>query len=363
MTLWRIRTEVTDRPGKLAALSSAMAGAGGNILALSVHAEANGVLDEFIVDLPPGASSASLTCALAEAGGRRVAAVPASPTELLDDTTRALLLAGRLHRDPRQLPVLLAELLRADDASLVYGTYAASRTGSRRELVVPVGAGRAVKVRREALPFTLTEAARAEAFVRFLLPVDADPLTREFSLADGAPLRGRAVGYGDEAAVRALHHRCSPTTRRGRYFLARRDLTTRMWRAFCDPARGLTLVVEAGAPDGRGHSQDGAPVIALGHLLYTLDPGVAELALMVEDAWQGRGLGTALARWLIELARDRGVAVVHASVLADNIRMRELLTRLGAAMNAGDRLVLEARIPVPVAAGSPAPAGVAASPS
>lgn len=349
MTLWRIRTEVADRPGKLAALSSAMAGAGGNILALSVHAEAHGVLDEFVVDLPSGASSASLTCALAEAGGRRVAAVPASPTELLDDTTQALLLAGRLHRDPRQLPALLAALLRADDASWVYGAYASPTAGHRRELVVPVGAGRAVKVRREALPFTLTEAARAEAFVRFLVPADDDPLTRRIPLDDGVTVRGRPVGHDDEGAVRALHHRCSPDTRRGRYFLARRDLTTRMWRAFCDPARGLTLVVEADAADADG--PDEAPVIALGHLLYTPDPGVAELALMVEDAWQGRGVGTALAQWLIELARDRGVAVVHASVLADNLRMRELLNRLGAAVGTGDRLVLEARIPVPVAAG------------
>lgn len=352
MTLWRIRTEVADRPGKLAALSDAMAGAGGNILALSVHAEADGVLDEFIVDLPPGASSASLTCALAEAGGRRVAAVPASPTELLDDTTRALLLAVRLHRDPRQLPALLAEMLRADAATWVYGAYATPRAGTRRELVVPAGAGRAVKVRREALPFTLTEASRAEAFVRFLLPADADPLTRDFPSTGGAPLHGRAVGYADEAAVRALHHRCSPDTRRGRYFLARRDLTTRMWQAFCDPARGVTLLLETDEP-----GRDTPTVVALGHLLYTADPGVAELALMVEDTWQGRGVGTALARWLVELARDRGVAVVHASVLADNVRMRELLARLGAVVDSGDRLVIEARIPVPVAAGTAVPAG------
>ncbi|GAA3757224.1 hypothetical protein HDA32_001746 [Spinactinospora alkalitolerans] len=50
MTLWRIRTVVEDRPGRLARAVDAMVGHGGDIVGLSIHADAAGAVDEFIVD-------------------------------------------------------------------------------------------------------------------------------------------------------------------------------------------------------------------------------------------------------------------------------------------------------------------------
>jgi RimJ/RimL family protein N-acetyltransferase len=57
--------------------------------------------------------------------------------------------------------------------------------------------------------------------------------------------------------------------------------------------------------------------------------GVAEIALTVMDAWQSRGVGTGLARLLLERARVEGVLVLRASVLADNRRALAILRRLG----------------------------------
>ncbi len=58
------------------------------------------------------------------------------------------------------------------------------------------------------------------------------------------------------------------------------------------------------------------------------DPSTAELAVVVEDAWQGVGVGRQLMQQLIELAARRGVRTVTASVQADNDRVLELVRRL-----------------------------------
>jgi len=58
------------------------------------------------------------------------------------------------------------------------------------------------------------------------------------------------------------------------------------------------------------------------------DPTTAEFAILVEDAWQGLGVGRQLLLQLIDLARDRGVAVLTATVQPDNERVLGLIRRL-----------------------------------
>ncbi|MFW3172199.1 N-acetyltransferase family protein [Geodermatophilus sp. CPCC 206100] len=58
------------------------------------------------------------------------------------------------------------------------------------------------------------------------------------------------------------------------------------------------------------------------------DPATAEVAVVVEDGWQGVGVGRQLLRELGELAARRGVTTVTASVQADNDRVVGLVRRL-----------------------------------
>ena len=51
-------------------------------------------------------------------------------------------------------------------------------------------------------------------------------------------------------------------------------------------------------------------------------------AVLVEDAWQGIGLGRQLLSELIELARARGVTTLTATVQPDNDRIQRLIRRL-----------------------------------
>ncbi len=57
--------------------------------------------------------------------------------------------------------------------------------------------------------------------------------------------------------------------------------------------------------------------------------GSAEFAVVVADAWQGRGLGHALMRMLVGCARRRGFRRLVGNVLAANAPMLALVARLG----------------------------------
>ncbi|RJL36128.1 GNAT family N-acetyltransferase [Bailinhaonella thermotolerans] len=344
MGFLRIRTTVDERPGRLAALASALAGNGGNILALSVQPDADGTVDEFIADIP--AEPGRVRAALEAAGGRRVRVVPATPHELTDEPTRVLLIAARLAAAPWRLPEALADLLRADDARWVYGADM-SELPDPTLLTVPAGDRRAVRLRRAGLPFTLTEAARAAALVRLARPA-AEPSAglsggRDLRLPDGAEVRVATLTPLYREAVRDLHQRCSLATQRLRYFSAMPALPPRVFDRLCDRGNGLSVVA---CHDGQ--------VIAMANLMFTPEPGVGELAFLVEDRWQGRGLGTALARLLVTAARDHGLAEVRATLLPENTRMRRILQRLGATLaRTSDPALREARLPLGVAVPRP----------
>jgi RimJ/RimL family protein N-acetyltransferase len=58
-------------------------------------------------------------------------------------------------------------------------------------------------------------------------------------------------------------------------------------------------------------------------------PGTADLAMFVVDAWQGQGIGTALAQRVVRLADANGIARLTATTFADNRAARAVLRKLG----------------------------------
>jgi GNAT superfamily N-acetyltransferase len=58
------------------------------------------------------------------------------------------------------------------------------------------------------------------------------------------------------------------------------------------------------------------------------DPSTAEFAVLVEDGWQGVGVGRQLAVEVTRLAATRGVRTLTADVQADNDRVVGLIRRL-----------------------------------
>jgi RimJ/RimL family protein N-acetyltransferase len=141
------------------------------------------------------------------------------------------------------------------------------------------------------------------------------------TLPDGATVLVRPIAPGDAPALlRGLEH-LSP---RSRY---RRFLGTP--RIGPEELRYLTDV------DHRDHEALGAADPATGDGVgvarYIREPGTdrAEVAVTIEDAWQGRGLGTVLLLRLAERARAVGIRRFTGLILAENAPMRALMAKLG----------------------------------
>jgi RimJ/RimL family protein N-acetyltransferase len=90
--------------------------------------------------------------------------------------------------------------------------------------------------------------------------------------------------------------------------------------ATVDYRRRLALVVEL--PSG-----DDPELIAVGRYEALDEPGTAEVAFVVQDSWQNRGLGTLLFDAILSAATARAYRRFRAYVLADNRRMLDLITR------------------------------------
>jgi RimJ/RimL family protein N-acetyltransferase len=58
------------------------------------------------------------------------------------------------------------------------------------------------------------------------------------------------------------------------------------------------------------------------------DPDAAEIAIVVGDPWQGRGVGTLLAEAVAEEARVQGVRRFTATMQSDNVPAQRLMARL-----------------------------------
>ena len=96
-TYWKFRAELADRPGGLAAASSAIAGLGANILDVDVHLlEPGKVADDVLVELAYWAEPVAVEHALRAAGATEVSGRRLDPHDLVDGQTRVLDLATRL---------------------------------------------------------------------------------------------------------------------------------------------------------------------------------------------------------------------------------------------------------------------------
>jgi acetyltransferase len=126
-----------------------------------------------------------------------------------------------------------------------------------------------------------------------------------------------------------FHERLSERTVYQRYFhhmkLETRVAHDRLAKiCFVDYDRQMVLVAE------RTNPQVGErEVVAVARLVKLPSPGEAEFAVLVADDFQGRGVGTEMARTLIQIARQEKLTKVRAEILADNAGMVNVCRKLG----------------------------------
>ncbi|QGV81787.1 GNAT family N-acetyltransferase [Streptomyces ficellus] len=320
--LWRMRTTVRDEPGSLAALCTALARLRVDILTLQTHPLADGTVDEFLLRAPAALPAAALAREVAAAGGTGTWTERADAHDLVDVPARVLGLATRTALDAAELPLALRRLL---GRCTIHSLPAVSPTGRPTGATAPVeGAleegetvirlrapgGGALTIERPYLPFTPTEFARARALVELdarlgpRVPRSQDVLT----LPEGNDITVRRADQSDVAAARAMHDRCSDRTLGLRYHGPVAD-AGRYLDHLLSPRFGRTLAVETAS--GR--------LVALGHLLW--DGDETEVALLVEDDWQRRGIGSELLGRLVSLAREASCESVYAVTQSSNTGM------------------------------------------
>ncbi|MFE9811725.1 GNAT family N-acetyltransferase [Streptomyces sp. NPDC005548] len=326
--LWRMRTTVKDAPGSLARLCAALAHRQVDILSLQTHPLADGTVDELLLRAPAGLAASEITRDVARAGGAATWIERADAHDLVDAPTRVLGLATRTALDASELPLALRQLLgrctiRSLPAKSPLSGRAAEGTpveGALEDTVMRLRApeGGVITVERPYLPFTPTEFARARALVELdarlgpRIPGGRDLLT----LPQGNAITVRRADVSDVEAAKAMHERCSPRTLGMRYHGPVGD-ADRYLNHLLSPSFGRTLAVQTAS--GR--------IVGLGHLLW--DGDETEVALLVEDEWQRRGIGTELIGRLVTMAVDAGCESVYAVTQASNTGMVAAMRSLG----------------------------------
>ena len=141
-------------------------------------------------------------------------------------------------------------------------------------------------------------------------------------LKDGTYVPVRRIRAEDAAALQRLVGRSSDRSIELRFFGPLKELSDEMAERFADVDGKDRFALVALDP------QDTGEIVAV--VRYAREKGTdgAEYAALVEDKFQGRGLGIALTRSLIEAARKNGIGHLFALVLRENVGMLSLLRSL-----------------------------------
>ena len=172
--------------------------------------------------------------------------------------------------------------------------------------------------------------------------------SRERQLADGRVVVLRPAGPSDVPAITGLYLQLSPESFYRRFNSERPapELLARL------ASFGSDTVCLVAAP-----AADPARLVAEARYV-PIAPGTAELALAVQDGYQGAGLGHLLLDALIERARQDGLARLRAVVMLGNTPMLRLLQRYGCALAAPTEDFSVAFLEISAAGGMPGwPAG------
>ena len=138
----------------------------------------------------------------------------------------------------------------------------------------------------------------------------------------------RPIRPEDEPALVEFHKELSDRSVYLRYFqplkLSHRTTHERLTRiCFIDYNREMALVAERKNEHGKSE------IIAVGRMSKLHGVPEAELAALVRDGFQGKGLGSELYRRLLQIAQDEKLIKVHSNMLRENLEMTAICKNLG----------------------------------
>jgi acetyltransferase len=150
-----------------------------------------------------------------------------------------------------------------------------------------------------------------------------------WTMKDGTAVTLRPIRPEDEPLMVKFHEGLSDRSVYLRYFhmsnLSYRVGHERLVRScFADYDRGMALVAERIEASSGAHG-----IAAVGRLSKLHGREEAEVAVLVQDRWQHRGLGSELLRRLIQIARDEKLLRLVAYMLPENTGMQAMAATFG----------------------------------
>jgi acetyltransferase len=147
---------------------------------------------------------------------------------------------------------------------------------------------------------------------------------RTVQMKDGRSVFLRPIRPEDEALHEEMLNSLSTEARRFRFFSPFKDASHEMVIRYTqiDYDREIAIIAEL-VEGGRKKMAGVVRLIA--------DPynETAEYAIVIGDRWQGQGLGTIMTRYILEIAKIRGIKKIYAYLLQDNINMHHLFQKFG----------------------------------
>jgi acyl-CoA hydrolase/GNAT superfamily N-acetyltransferase len=166
---------------------------------------------------------------------------------------------------------------------------------------------------------------RHYAFVDQLPPLGVYPKELEtYATFDGTEIFFRPIKPTDEPLMQDLFYSLSEESIYYRFFSGIAVMPHSRVQRFTtiDYRKELAIV-------GVREEEEKKEVIAVGRYIVEPETNMAEVALLVRDDWQGKGMGTWLQKYLIEIAKSRGIAGFKAQVLPDNTRALNMAHKPG----------------------------------
>lgn len=277
--LWRVRTTLTDRPGALAVLATSCAAAGVDVRRLQVlpdsarsvegDRDTASVTDELVLEAPALLDQAGVSALVDDAGGTGTWVMACTEAALADQPTRYVEAARSVLVQPSAFLDVVSHLFDAD-------TETAGSLEHADTMTLMVGDVE-VTLRRSA-PFTVTERERG----RVMAALVSDVSSRDHANAGLRRVRpGASVSYlADRAAVRALAD----------------DVVVGRARLHPEPGD---------------------------------EPGLREVDIDVDLAWQRRGIGARLLLEAARLARSGGAEELMVRARADNQAVMPMVLSAG----------------------------------
>lgn len=142
-------------------------------------------------------------------------------------------------------------------------------------------------------------------------------------LRDGRSIEIRALRPDDETQMLAAVSRTSPQSLYRRFFGPKKGFSESE-KAFFLNINFTDHVALVGTIEQSGHTE-----IVGGARYVVAKPGIAEVAFIVIDEFQGKGVGSALMRHLALLARRAALKQLVADVLPENTAMINVLKKSG----------------------------------